>query len=33
MTEMIKTPAGDYIHPLDYVRGRRWAAPTARRPR
>ncbi len=33
MTEMITTPAGDYIHPQDFTRRRRWAAPSARRPR
>ena len=33
MTEMIKTPSGDYIHPQDYTRRRRWAGPKARRPR
>jgi len=25
MTEMIQTPSGDYIHPGDFVRRRRWA--------
>jgi len=33
MTEMIKTPAGDYIHPQDFTRRRRWAATSARPPR
>jgi hypothetical protein len=27
MTKMIVTPAGDYVHPMDYVRRRRWTAP------
>ncbi len=27
MTEMIRTTSGEYVHPLDYVRGRRWSAP------
>ena len=25
MTKMIKTAAGDYTHPQDFVRRRRWA--------
>ena len=29
MTRMTETPSGDYIHPKDFVRRRRWAAPTA----
>jgi hypothetical protein len=27
MTGMIRTAAGDYIHPLDIVGRRRWVAP------
>jgi hypothetical protein len=26
MTKMIQTPSGDYIHPQDFVRRRRWVA-------
>jgi hypothetical protein len=26
MTDMIRTRAGDYVHPLDHVRRRRWRA-------
>ena len=33
MSKMITTPSGDYIHPQDYVRRRRWASPSAPRPR
>jgi hypothetical protein len=25
MTKMIQTPSGDYVHPQDFVRRRRWA--------
>jgi hypothetical protein len=32
MTGMIQTPAGDYIHPLDYVHRRRWAGSRTSRP-
>jgi hypothetical protein len=27
MTKMIVTPAGEYVHPMDHVRRRRWTAP------
>ena len=26
MTKMIKAPSGEYMHPQDFVRRRRWAA-------
>jgi hypothetical protein len=34
MGKMIQTPSGDYVHPQDFVRRRRWApiaAPDGRR--
>ncbi len=29
MTKMIQTASGDYIHPQDFVRRRRWAGSSA----
>ena len=29
MTKMIKAPSGEYMHPQDFVRRRRWAAVTS----
>ena len=26
MTEMTQTPSGDYVHPRDFTRRRRWAS-------
>jgi hypothetical protein len=26
MTVLIQTPSGDYVHPRDFVRRRRWAS-------
>jgi hypothetical protein len=33
MGKMIQTPSGDYVHPQDFVRRRRWTPIAAPEPR